>query len=100
MNSTTIPQGHQHQHQQQQPQWANPDATSWSSSSTEEIHSHHHEQMQIAEDGLSFLNQPYSTLDEPVVETIMRDLNSVASKMKVVLLPLNKAVSIRSITVQ
>ncbi len=39
-----------------------------------------------------FLTQPYSTLDEPVRETIMRDVRSVASKIQVVLLPLKKAV--------
>eukprot|EP00568_Trieres_chinensis_P007074 CAMPEP_0183308398 /NCGR_PEP_ID=MMETSP0160_2-20130417/21783_1 /TAXON_ID=2839 ORGANISM="Odontella Sinensis, Strain Grunow 1884" /NCGR_SAMPLE_ID=MMETSP0160_2 /ASSEMBLY_ACC=CAM_ASM_000250 /LENGTH=200 /DNA_ID=CAMNT_0025472239 /DNA_START=114 /DNA_END=713 /DNA_ORIENTATION=- len=37
-----------------------------------------------------FLDRPYSTLDEPVMETIMRDARSVASKLKVVLLPLDR----------
>mmetsp|Transcript_38379 Transcript_38379/g.56312 ORF Transcript_38379/g.56312 Transcript_38379/m.56312 type:complete len:249 (+) Transcript_38379:63-809(+) len=37
-----------------------------------------------------FLTRPYSTLDEPVTETIMRDVKSVASKLRVVLLPLDR----------
>ena len=42
----------------------------------------------------AFLSQPYSTLDEPISETIMRDVRSVVSKIKVVLLPLQKTVSL------
>ena len=38
------------------------------------------------------LFQPYSTLDEPVMETIMRDVRAVASKLKVVMLPLDRTV--------
>jgi len=37
-----------------------------------------------------FLLEPYSTLDEPVMETIMRDARGVWTKLKVVLLPLDK----------
>lgn len=40
------------------------------------------------------LFQPYSTLDEPVLETIMRDVRAVASKLKVVMLPLDRTVSL------
>ena len=40
------------------------------------------------------LFQPYSTLDEPVMETIMRDVRAVASKLKVVMLPLDRTVRI------
>lgn len=36
------------------------------------------------------LMEPYSTLDEPVAETIMRDVRAVASKLKVVMLPLDR----------
>ena len=36
---------------------------------------------------------PLSTLDEPVRETIMRDVHSVASKLKVVMLPMDRTVS-------
>jgi hypothetical protein len=35
---------------------------------------------------------PLSTLDEPVKETIMRDVRSVGSKLKVVLLPMDRSV--------
>ena len=38
----------------------------------------------------AFLAQPYSTLDEPVRETILRDFRSVAAKLRVVLLPLDR----------
>ena len=37
---------------------------------------------------------PLSTLDEPVMETIMRDVQAVSSKLKVVLLPLDSNVSL------
>ena len=35
---------------------------------------------------------PVSTLDEPIRETIMRDVRSVGSKLKVVLLPMERSV--------
>jgi hypothetical protein len=35
---------------------------------------------------------PLSTLDEPVRETIMRDVRAVGSKLKVVLLPMDRTV--------
>jgi hypothetical protein len=37
------------------------------------------------------LFKAYSTLDEPVMETIMRDVHAVASKLKIVLQPLNRS---------
>jgi len=37
-----------------------------------------------------FLLQPFSTLNEPVMETIMRDARAVWTKLRVVLLPLDK----------
>ena len=46
----------------------------------------------------SALFQPYSTLDEPVLETIMRDVRAVASKLKVVMLPLDRTVRMYRIT--
>eukprot|EP00565_Helicotheca_tamesis_P008415 CAMPEP_0185723898 /NCGR_PEP_ID=MMETSP1171-20130828/577_1 /TAXON_ID=374046 /ORGANISM="Helicotheca tamensis, Strain CCMP826" /LENGTH=246 /DNA_ID=CAMNT_0028391665 /DNA_START=84 /DNA_END=821 /DNA_ORIENTATION=+ len=72
------------------PPWANPGGTSASA------------QMNVtedsgvggggmADDGQEFLGAPFSTLDEPVMETIMRDVRSVASKLKVVLLPLDRS---------
>ena len=69
----------------QQLSWATP--SEMHANPTQEVH--HVEQQQ--QDG-DFLTQPFSTLDEPVRETIMRDVRSVASKIKVVLLPLNKTV--------
>lgn len=51
---------------------------------TEEIHD-----TSLGQD--EFLSKPFSTLDEPVAETIMRDVRSVTSKLKVVLLPLKKS---------
>ena len=36
------------------------------------------------------LFSPYSTLNEPVMETIMRDVHAVAAKLKVVMKPLDK----------
>ena len=35
-----------------------------------------------------------STLDEPVSETIMRDVRAVGGKLKAVLLPLDRSVSL------
>jgi hypothetical protein len=46
------------------------------------------------DDPNSFLTKPYSTLDEPVRDTIMRDVRSVAAKLRVVLLPLDRNVSL------
>jgi hypothetical protein len=34
---------------------------------------------------------PYSTLDEPVMETIMRDVRAVGQKLSVVMLPLDRS---------
>lgn len=48
------------------------------------------EQHGQSSDPSQFLSQPYSTLDEPVRETIMRDVRSVATKLRVVLLPLDR----------
>ena len=42
------------------------------------------------DDPSAFLARPYSTLDEPVRETILRDVRSVAAKLRVVLLPLDR----------
>ena len=39
------------------------------------------------------LFQPYSTLDEPVRETILRDVRAVVAKLKIVMLPLDRTVS-------
>eukprot|EP00547_Thalassionema_nitzschioides_P001578 CAMPEP_0194208602 /NCGR_PEP_ID=MMETSP0156-20130528/7006_1 /TAXON_ID=33649 /ORGANISM="Thalassionema nitzschioides, Strain L26-B" /LENGTH=107 /DNA_ID=CAMNT_0038935603 /DNA_START=18 /DNA_END=338 /DNA_ORIENTATION=- len=36
------------------------------------------------------LLEPYSTLDEPVLETILRDVRAVGAKLKIVMLPLDR----------
>jgi hypothetical protein len=61
------------------PAWANPSPMNTSTSQEEEV--------EMLDD--SILLQPYSTLDEPVRETIMRDLRAVGSKLRVVMLPLD-----------
>ena len=69
-----------------QPSWSQPNAVP-SSYESGDIH----DTQQESHDD-SFLTQPYSTLDEPVTETIMRDVRAVGSKLKIVLLPLDKTV--------
>jgi hypothetical protein len=79
------------------PQWANPNVVPIQQQ---------HQQLQHQQTtnnvsstiGASVTNQhesdffaPLSTLDEPVRETIMRDVRSVASKLKVVLLPMERS---------
>lgn len=46
-----------------------------------------------ASDHENALFQPYSTLDEPVKETILRDVRAVVAKLKIVMLPLDRTVS-------
>eukprot|EP00586_Coscinodiscus_wailesii_P020090 CAMPEP_0172495104 /NCGR_PEP_ID=MMETSP1066-20121228/64144_1 /TAXON_ID=671091 /ORGANISM="Coscinodiscus wailesii, Strain CCMP2513" /LENGTH=199 /DNA_ID=CAMNT_0013266575 /DNA_START=187 /DNA_END=783 /DNA_ORIENTATION=+ len=41
-------------------------------------------------DAMAMLTKPVCTLDEPVSETIMRDVRAVASKLRVVMLPLDR----------
>ena len=41
--------------------------------------------------GNDLLLEPYSTLEEPVLETIMRDVRAVHAKLKVVMLPLDRS---------
>jgi hypothetical protein len=66
------------------PQWANPDGTQQQQLQPgSNVTVEQHEQEFFA---------PLSTLDEPVKETIMRDVRSVASKLKVVLLPMDRTV--------
>jgi hypothetical protein len=51
-----------------------------------------------AEEHLTELFRPYSTLDEPVRETIMRDVSAVASKLRIVLSPLQNGSNLLSAT--
>lgn len=64
------------------PQWANPEGTPMNSNTNNDVTQHEAQ-----------LFAPLSTLDEPIRETIMRDVRSVASKLKVVLLPMERSVS-------
>ena len=43
--------------------------------------------------GMDELLAPVSTLDEPVRETIMRDVRAVGAKLRAVLIPLDRNVS-------
>lgn len=45
-------------------------------------------------DGINELLTPVSTLDEPVGETIMRDVRAVGAKLRAVLMPLDRSVSL------
>ena len=42
--------------------------------------------------GINELLAPVSTLDEPVGETIMRDVRAVGAKLRAVLMPLDRSV--------
>jgi hypothetical protein len=80
----------------QGPAWANPEGTPPVSSTatggvTTGRMDNNHNNVQDME--AEFFG-PRSTLDEPVMETIMRDVRSVASKLKVVLLPMDRSVSL------
>lgn len=65
------------------PQWANPETTRSDAVMQEE----------------EFF-APLSTLDEPVMETIMRDVRAVGSKLKVVMLPMERNVSFALMSAQ
>ena len=65
------------------PAWSNPNRALPESSEIHEV------SPEVDDD---FLTRPFSTLDEPVMETIMRDARSVGGKLKIVLLPLSKSV--------
>ena len=58
------------------PAWANPNGPTLET--TQDI-------------GNDILLEPYSTLEEPVLETIMRDVRAVGNKLKVVMLPLDRS---------
>lgn len=67
-----------------QPTWSDPNSGGLGNDAlqAQEIHD--------TSNDTDFLTKPYSTLDEPIRETIMRDIRSVTTKLKVVLLPLQK----------
>lgn len=62
------------------PAWSNPNGPALDTSKA------HSNDMNNDNDDNDFLTKPFSTLDEPVMETIMRDVRSVTAKLKVVLL--------------
>lgn len=79
---------------QQQPQWTDVSASHGSMSGNMQSGNMGGPSADAHE---SALFQPYSTLDEPVMETIMRDVRAVYAKLKVVMLPLDKTVRYQSI---
>jgi len=85
-NGAPIQQQQQHQ-QQQQPQ-QQPQQQQY-----QPQHQHQHQPQQTigANQHESDFFAPLSTLDEPIKETIMRDVRSVGSKLKVVLLPMERS---------
>lgn len=71
----------------QQPQWADASTPSGMSGQMNTGNTN-------ASDHENALFQPYSTLDEPVKETILRDVRAVVAKLKIVMLPLDRTVSL------
>jgi hypothetical protein len=84
-----------------QPSWANPSAAapaatlqsshappSWAAQPQP-----HHGQL-TAEEHMAELFRPYSTLDEPIKETIMRDVRAVYAKLRVVMRPLDRSMNL------
>jgi hypothetical protein len=68
----------QQQQQQQQPQGQAPGPTGV---------------MAVDHEAALFSDSTYSTLNEPVGETIMRDLRAVGEKLKIVLMPLDRTIT-------
>lgn len=62
----------------QNPTWANPADAAGNSVNVVEQHEQE-------------LFSAYSTLDEPIIDTIMRDVNAVVTKLKVVMKPLDRS---------
>ena len=73
------------------PQWANPQGTMQPQPTQQQMNFQQQQQGMQQQEQEFFA--PLSTIDEPVKETIMRDVRSVASKLKVVLLPMDRSVS-------
>jgi len=74
------------------PQWANPNGVPIQQHQQQTAHTASAIGGSMANQHESEFFAPVSTLDEPVRETIMRDVRSVASKLKVVLLPMERSV--------
>jgi len=73
------------------PQWANPNGVPIQNHLQQSGNTPSATQSSIADQHENALFAPISTLDEPVKETIMRDVRSVGSKLKVVLLPMERS---------
>lgn len=70
------------------PSWSN---TTTSSNRITAIEDHNHSSSSsTTTTGMDELLSPVSTLDEPVMETIMRDVRAVGVKLKAVLIPLDR----------
>jgi len=70
------------------PQWANPNVSQQQQQQQQQTQTTTTTTQQHEEEFFA----PLSTLDEPVMDTIMRDVRSVGSKLKVVLLPMERSV--------
>lgn len=72
------------------PAWANP-SHSQPPPLQQQRQTQQQQQQQEVQQHEEELFSAYSTLDEPVMETIMRDVRAVASKLQIVLQPLNRS---------
>jgi hypothetical protein len=79
------------------PSWSN---TTTSSNRITPIEDHNHSSSSMTTNGMDELLAPVSTLDEPVMETIMRDIRAVGVKLKAVLIPLDRNVSFFLVSTQ
>lgn len=73
------------------PQWANPNGNVPLQQQQQKQLQQHTAIPTTAQQHEDAFFAPVSTLDEPVMETIMRDVRSVGSKLKVVLLPMERS---------
>ena len=74
------------------PQWAN---SAMNVGSQPNNNSNHHTNTNNDPNAGAMENEffaPLSTLDEPIMDTIMRDVRAVGSKLRVVLLPMDRNV--------
>ena len=74
------------------PQWANPNVSQQQPQQQQQQQQQYIPAATIQQNAQDEFFAPLSTLDEPVMETIMRDVRSVGSKLKVVLLPMERSV--------
>jgi len=76
------------------PQWANPNVSQQQQPQQQQQQQQQQQYIPAAtiqQNAQDEFFAPLSTLDEPVMETIMRDVRSVGSKLKVVLLPMERS---------